>query len=200
MPRQSAVFQGLSPRTTEDGEIIVTETEREKNVYAAYGITSAAATTWALLIDRSDTENWPHEDTGRIDISYLTMQVDRNANAVGSLAVGVVTSIAASTAHVSFFAGISFSNNSETHVRTVENYAPSQLKLGVVSGRALYLATTATVSTSAFGTSIPLNSYRGSATVVADPGDVVIRLNITAGSGITAGVRTLYHGETSAAV
>jgi hypothetical protein len=59
-------------KVTSDGELATTSTERERNVYAVYHDDAiVTGNTDFVLIDKDDTVNFPHSDTGRIDISTV---------------------------------------------------------------------------------------------------------------------------------
>lgn len=65
--------------STEDGEVWATNTEREKGVWAALvGSQSGIVTNYFGLVDLSDTVNWPHDSTGRLDISFVRLSVDKS--------------------------------------------------------------------------------------------------------------------------
>lgn len=183
-----------------DGEVLITETERERNVFSAYGpgaITSDG-TTWACLVDLSDTSNWPHDRTGRIDISIINMQVDKTTNCTGSVSLGVITRVDATNADVTLFAGISFNNASETHLEVSRNFAPSQLKCGVSGGVATRIVTTAKLTNdTGIQTDVAMASHRGAGTVTPAVGDIVVRFIKTAGTSMTPAVQVFYHGERS---
>ncbi len=52
-----------------------------------------AADTAFMLIDLSDTTNWPHTDTDHIVIEYLILQVDPNSSFVGEIKLGFLSSV-----------------------------------------------------------------------------------------------------------
>ena len=97
---------GPTPVTSADGLPI--KTPEFINVQVSYSKSDISATSWAVLIDLSDTVNWPHEPGNGIDISYMSLQVDKPANALGRFQVGVVTRVNATNGDVSVFRGIIF--------------------------------------------------------------------------------------------
>lgn len=179
-----------------DREIYVTETEREKNVVSRYEVSGVDATKWICLVDLSDTTNWKHESTTRIDISAIGIMVDRAANSVGAVNIGVVTRVDGTNGDVKFFSALGFSNTSETFIRFFENYAPSQVKLGVSGGVLTRLVSNGGVTNdTAIQTDVSLDSFRGSGTVAPAVGDIVVRFLYTSGTSYNSVVRVFYHAE-----
>ena len=46
-----------------------------------------------MLIDLSDTTNWPHSNTGHIDIAYLIINVNPTSTFVGDIELGFLSSV-----------------------------------------------------------------------------------------------------------
>lgn len=186
-------------KISSDGELAITETERERNVLARYVETGINSTRYAALIDLSDTTNFKHDQTGRVDISAISMGVDRSNTATGTVKFGVITRIDGTNADISYFTGLLFTNGTnDLQISRDLILSPSQLKCGV-SGGALTRMVTNDVETAvaAVNTGITLNSPRGTSTVTPAVGDIVIKMENTAG---TYGLRcmALYHGEATA--
>lgn len=181
---------------SEDGELLTTETEREKNVTSRYVATAVAATLWVVMVDLSDVERFHLTGNGRVDISTITLGIDRAANSVGSVSVGVVTRVDAANGDVTFFSGASFVNVSDTNIYRSINFAPSQLKCGVYAGVPRKIVSNDVVlNSTAIQSDVALNSPLGDATVFPAVGDIVARFLYTSGSAYNASVRLLYHGE-----
>ncbi len=181
---------------TSDGEIFTTSTEREINVYASIGRSNVSTSGWACLVDLNDLQRYPHSYTGRIDVSYLSLQVDRDNTAAGNFSVGVITNIDGTAGSVQFFGGISFNNASAVNNTRVENFSPSQIKLGVSGGRAYKLASATTSGILALNTGTKLDSYYGTGTVYPEVGDLVANFARTNGT-FTASTRILYHSHSN---
>lgn len=184
---------------TTDGEILVTETERERNKLSRYSLSSVGSTKYVVLVDLSDITNWPHTSTGRIDISFIGVTVDRAANSVGSVRIGVVTRVDATNGDLSYFFEVNFTNAADTFISRSENYAPSQIKCGVSAGG----VTTAIVgndkltNSTAIQTDVALDSFRGATTVSPAVGDIIGEFTYTSGTAYGATMRILYHSETT---
>jgi len=54
---------------------------------------SATATTAFMLIDLSDTTNWPHSSTGHIDIAYWMFNVNPTSTFVGDIDIGFLSAV-----------------------------------------------------------------------------------------------------------
>lgn len=179
-----------------DQELYISETERERNVRAHYRLSGVQASAWALLVDLSDTVNWPHDDTGRIDISLINAMVDRSANSVGQMQLGVITRLSATNGDVTVIAALAFENNSETHIARDINLSPSQVKCGVDGdGNTPYMVTNARVlndtglqNDTAIASAIGTN-------VIPAVGDIVLRFLHTSGGVWTGSCGVLYHAE-----
>ena len=60
-------------------------------------------TTNVVLVDLSDTVNFPHDETGYINITGIKVQFDKLAASTCSVRLGVVTHVNASTGSVKYF-------------------------------------------------------------------------------------------------
>ena len=180
-------------RVTSDGEMAVTSTEQERNVHAAISATGIVADGYLGLIDLSDTTTYPHDSTGRIDISWLKIAVDLDVNTEGRVSVGVVTELDATDGSVSFLFTVPFDKSSERRILSINNFAPSQLKFGV-SGGALTHAITNNVdaNTTLIQNDVALTFPSGS--VVPAVGDIVVWTEWTTGA-YDLTVEVLYHSE-----
>lgn len=192
----TAVGEGMFPySSTSEGEIRTTVAEQEDNVFAAFGKTGIVATGWAVLVDKSDTTNFPHRETGRLDLSAVYLQVDRDSTGEGAARVGVVTRIDGTDADVTFVQGISFNKSDDRHINRDRNFSPSQLKCAVVGGATPYIASQfKQTNVAALNTATALDSPRGAATVIPAVGDLVIYYERTAGS-FDMSVSAFYHGQ-----
>lgn len=191
-------FIPLNVNVTSDGELYTTETEREINVYSSYSKSSISGTGYAALVDLNNTGSWPHSYTGRLDLSFVSVSIDRTSGSVGSVGLGVITSVGTGSGNVAFIGGAGFNNNSETYIRVPELYSPSQLKLGVASATGLYRVATSSWSLgdTRIRTTAPLDSWLGSGTVTPAVGDLVIRYILSSGTPYSSTVRVFYHSHT----
>lgn len=186
---------GYSARVTDDGELAVTSTEREKNVWMDYHKLGNVGDSYAILVDLSDTTTFPHASTGRIDISFIRITIDRDSSATGELEMGVITRIDGTDADVSFFFDEPFIKSNARHIETAENFAPSQLKTGVTNGLTPFLITNDTINNiAAVNTGVTLSSPAGVGSVTPAVGDILLFIDHGAGT-FDIDVDMFYHSE-----
>lgn len=73
----------------------VSSTKRDKGVWVRGIINGPVGiSTNVILVDLSDTVNWPHKDpTGEIRIDNINLEFDKPAASSGTIKIGVVTSV-----------------------------------------------------------------------------------------------------------
>lgn len=180
---------------SDDGELWTTNTERENNVRASFVQTGIQASSWAILIDLSDTVNFPHDETGAAHVSLISLQVDRGNTSVGLVQVGVVTRVDGINGDVTSFAAVRFENGSPTNVIRDINFAPSQVKCGVVAGATTHMVSNSKLlNDTGLQTDIAIPTATGG-TAFPAVGDVVVKYTHTSGSAWTGGVGVLYHSH-----
>ena len=184
---------GVAMLVTSDGEQYTTNTERERNGFSSYVLNDVGATTYAILIDKSDTTNFPHDTTDDLHLSAVYLTVDRDANAIGTLRVGVITRVDGTNADVSWFSGVAFIKSDERHLVRDRNFAPSQLRAVVSGGLTPYFVTNAkSTNVTAINTGTTLNTPVGAATPAVE--DIVIDFEWTAGT-YDASASCFYHSH-----
>lgn len=188
---------------TREGALMITEIEREANVYARLAKTGISSSTGFILVDLSDNgglgaAGYNHSFTDRIDISGLKLEVERDASAVGSLKVGVITAITATGANVSWFAGLDFSHSDDRRISAIQNFSPSQIKCGVSGGITTHFVTNdKSTNNTRFQNDTTIEAATGS-NVIPAVGDIVLDFVLTAGTaGFSAAA--LYHSEDAGA-
>lgn len=179
---------------TDDNEILTTVTERERGVYVALVRQNVADTAYAILVDLSDTTNFPHDRNGRIDVTAVFLQADRDATAEGAVRLGIITRVDGTSADVAFVQGIRFNKSDTRTIIRDRIFSPNQLKLGVSGGQLTKSLGSVTTGITAINTATPLDSPRGSATVTPGVGDLVAMFESAAGT-YNATASVFYHGE-----
>lgn len=180
-------------KVSDYGEIATTDEPAQRNVVARYQETGINSTRYAILVDLSDTTNWHHDQTGRIDISYIGMQVDKTNATTGKVSLGIITAIDGTNATIKYFSSIIFDNSSDTHLTRDRNFATSQIKGGFSGGALTKITTNDSETTASVNTAGTLNSASGSSVTPA-VGDIIIKMSWTVGSYGTS-IFALYHGE-----
>lgn len=181
---------------TSDGEVWGTNTEKENNVRAALvGSSSALGAIYYGYIDLSDTTNWPHVFTGRIDLSFLTMLVDKGTNGRGQIGIGVLTRVGVTDSDIYFVAGLPFTENDSSSVELSYNFSPSQIKTNIESGHLARVKTNSVILNEPLittATALPFGT--GGPTFTPAVGDLVLRINNTGGS-FTWTSSVIYHSH-----
>lgn len=189
-------LEDVALSVSEDGNLLVQQPEFV-NVQVSYSKSDISATSWAVLIDLSDTVNWPHSPGNGIDVSYMSLQVDKPTNALGRLQVGVVTRVNATNGDVSVFRGIIFDKDDGAgRIDRTENFAPSQIRTEVVGGLTPnFLTSTRILNDIGIQTDVALDSPTGTANVFPAVGDIVVRFLHTSGGAWNAAISALYHAN-----
>lgn len=188
-------FNYLPVSASNDNEILMTVTERERDVFVALRRQNIISTSYGVLIDLSDTANFKHDRTGRVDLTNTYFSIDRDSTGAGSVLIGVITRIDATDADISYVAGVSFEKSDDRSILRDRKYSPSQLKLGVSGGTLTRVASSVDeLTVAAVNTATALDSPLGTATVTPAVGDLIVKFDRTAGS-YNAAVSAMFHGE-----
>lgn len=169
---------------------------KDSTMAATYSLSEIVASSWAVLIDLSDTVNWPHKNTGAIDLDFVSIQVDKSNVIIGSLSVGVVTRVDGTNADITIVRGLSFSNASENSLLRATNFNPFRIKCDVVGGILPYFPTsTKILATTDVQSDVALDSHRGAATVFPAVGDILVRFTHTTGLAWVGAVSVFYNSH-----
>lgn len=193
----------VGSRTTTDGEVWTTVTERENDVAAQYTETGIVATKYIIMIDK-DGPAWPHmklnQGIHRIDLTSFYFVVDAAANTEGSISVGVISRIDETNGDIIYFIGIPFEAKVESLIVSLRG-VPSQVKVDVHDGELSHIITNLNeTNVAAVNTGVLLNSPAGVASVVPDLGDIIMKLTYDSGTAYNVGAFLFYHAHTDASV
>jgi len=173
----------------------------ERTVLVKYDFDVAAdISTTTLAIDLSDTTNWPHSDTGFLNITNMRISVDKTAASTETIKVGVVNFVNASTGSVTWFHDIeNESNVSNTNNTYQVNLAPVYYRLQVKSnGNAadgdtpFVFSNDTTAGSTTFQDDLVLPSTNGD--TFPGAGDIVIEVS-NGVVAITVVAEIFYHAE-----
>lgn len=177
---------------------------KDRGVLVKYDIAVAAATTSTktLVIDLSDTTNYPHEDTREINIIDLRVSVDKLAASTGTVKIGVVNFVNASTGSVTWFREFSSEKNaSNTASSEYIPSLPSTIRTRVNStgnatdGETPYiLSNDTTLGSTTFQTDQVLPSALGTDTAPGR-GDIVLEIAKDSSNAWNLIVEVLYFAE-----
>lgn len=73
-----------------------------------------------MLIDLSDTVNWPHSLTGHINLEYVIIEVDPDANYLGEVKVGFLSNVGATNGDFNQIMDVDLAKKSDFLVEIVE--------------------------------------------------------------------------------
>lgn len=174
----------------------------DKTVAVKYRHSLAANTsTNTILIDLSDTTNFPHKETGQINISSIRVEFDKAAASTGTIKLGVVTYVNSSTGAVTWFYGKeSLFNVSNAEPTDILNQSPNFYKLKVrpngegTNGSTPYVLSNDTSGfVTTFQTDVVLTTPTGT---MAAPGlgDIVFQGSSGAAT-VVINIEVLYHSE-----
>lgn len=112
---------------------------RDKAVSVHYNQDMAAAllSTATVIVDLSDTTNWPHKDNGAINISSIRIEVDKAAASTTTVRLGVVNFINTSTGSVTWF----YTSGNELNVSNTESVGYASFGEGFLRLKATQTAT-----------------------------------------------------------
>jgi len=95
---------------------------RDDAVEVLYTSPAVAASTTAIIIDLSDTTNWPHKKSASINISGVWLDFDKAGASTGTVKVGVVSEVNATSGTVRWFY---VAGNASNHVSTPGAQTPN---------------------------------------------------------------------------
>lgn len=168
--------------TTDDGELMVSETERENSVWVNYKKNGVGSDTYIILIGMQDA-NFPHikqgQQTNRIDITDVGYYLDCAANTAAEISYGVITRIDAVNADIYYFDSVPFlAGASKEVLQSWRKGSPSQVKLDY---SLLHGATNNyDLNVAGVNTATALDSPIGS--IAPRLGDIIMKYDHTAGS------------------
>lgn len=189
-----------SVRSTPTADLYTTTVEGEGNARVSYVRGGIQESGWAVLVDLSDTAQWPHDETGQAIISVVNAVVDRSSSTVGLMQLAVATRIGATNGDASVLFSMRFEQGLGENIIRDLNVAPSQLRTLVVGGETPWLLTNVMVlNDTGLQNDVALDSPLGAATVIPAPGDILVRYVHTSGGIWTGGMGLMYHGASVSA-
>lgn len=175
----------------------------DRAVTVAYNLelSAAATSTTTLIIDLSDTANWPHKETGGLVIGNVRVELDKAAASTTTVRLGVVNFVNTSTGSVTWvWSNKNRLNVSNTNTGGLNNYYPIPLRLRVkpnatpaMNGSTPYVLSNDTTSGSTtFQTDVTLASPNGHTT----PGVGDLVLDLTRGNvAVNLHIEVQYYAE-----
>ncbi len=174
----------------------------DKTVTLRYRVPVAATiSTSVVVIDLSDTTNWPHTETGQINISSIRFEFDKTAASTATVKLGVVNEIDASTGSVTwFYSKENTLNVSNTGIESLISPTPTLIRLRVnpngpqTDGLTPYiLSNDKTSGSTTYQTDVGLPSPVNNSTLPGF-GDLIMSV-VNGASAITINLEIQYHTE-----
>jgi len=146
-----------------------------------------SATTGFMVIDLSDTTNWPHTLTGHIDIVYIVLNVNPTSTFEGDIQLGFLDNVDETNGD---FCGIM-----EIHMDKKQDSITQMMNFGAfeLSLEKAHWFGPITTNDTTWQTDVSLLGPDGNASYPAGNGDLVMKIEVTTSSvavGMTIGYRT----------
>lgn len=178
---------------TGDGLYPYKPNDRDLPRFVAYSGSAISADTYAILVDLSDKANFPHSDTGSIDLYSSFLFVDKPANAVGAVQLGVITRIDGTDSDIAYIQGASFNGTSDRQLSR-DRVLTHPIQLRQTGGSLDRVATLfRATGITAVNTGVTLPTAFGTATPAV--GDLIILFAYTSGGTYDAAVSAQYAGN-----
>lgn len=182
---------------------IDTEVIADKTMTLRYRQSVAANTsTAAVLIDLSDTINYPHKEKGAINITGIRLEFDKAAASTATAKIGVVNFVNVATGSITWFYGKENNLNvSNTNLADPLNVQPLYIKTRVqpsttanTDGSTTFMISNDTTSgDTTYQTDVTLPSPR-TAGAAPGRGDIILFVQ-TGAATVVVQVELQYHSE-----
>ena len=177
---------GLLMLTGVSAHAIDFQVSREESSYVKYFFDGINASTSVILIDLSDSTNFPHSQTGYANITNLRVNVDKVAGSTMTIKVGVLSAVSGTVGTVEwFYSKILDADTVGTHQVENINYAPGVIRTYVNSSGATpyILSSDATTGSTVYQTDVglPTTNATGGAVFPA-VGDIILRVDYEVGA------------------
>jgi hypothetical protein len=145
--------------------------------------------TGAMIIDLSDTTNWPHEDTGHIDLEFLNISINPATNYEGDIKVGFLSNVDATNGDLNVIFTWHLDRASLPIVDTLFFGQGGHMELQLER----WFGPTESDET-LWQTDTNLVGPDGNTSYPSGDGDFVVKIEQTAGA-VDVGITVGYHGE-----
>jgi len=148
---------------------------------------SATSTTGYMVVDLSDTTNWPHTATGHIDIAWIKINVNPTATFVGDIDIGFLTNVDGDNGD--------FNSIMEWHLDKKQDSINEFMNFGAfeVSLETAHWFGPTVANSTIFQTDVNLAGPDGATSYPSGAGDLVMLVTATTSDvavGLTIGYRT----------
>ena len=142
----------------------------------------------AMLVDLSDITNWPHTNTGHIIIEYIILEVDPDANFLGEVKFGFLSSVDVENGDFNQILDIDMARKSDLLVETLD-FGSHGIDL-----RANHWFGPTTANSTLFQTDVNLLGPDGATSYPSGNGDFAMIIERSAGAvdvSVTVGYETV---------
>jgi hypothetical protein len=182
--------------TTTNNEILTNTLASNRKSRAVYKQNAINADSYIIMVDLSDTTNYPHAQTGSINIDHFTASINFNSGtAQATINLGVITRIDGTDADITYLINDVVGVQSANDTQIINyNYQPSAVSFKVVGG-ALVGAVSNNIdeNIASVNTGLTLQSSRN-ATITPAVGDIILKLEYVA-DDYDATISILYHSK-----
>lgn len=182
--------------TTSNNELLTNTLAGNRKSRACYSASGVSADVYAVMVDLSDTTNYPHNQTGSINIDHFTVSVNfTTGTAQAGVKLGVITRIDETNADIYYLisdvVGVQNANDTQLISHT---YQPSSVTFKTTEGNINGAVTNnVELAVSAVNTGATLTSSRG-ASITPAVGDIILKLDYFA-DNFNAEISILYHSS-----
>lgn len=141
-----------------------------------------------MLIDLSDTTNWPHSDVGHIDILFMMLTTDPTSTFAGDIELGFLSNVDATNGDLNEIFEIHMEKKPEPDLFII-NYGAFGIALETD-----HFFGPITANDTIWQTDVNLQGPDGNASYPSGNGDLVMKITRTAGDisvSVTIGYRTI---------
>ena len=146
-----------------------------------------SASTGFMVIDLSDTTNWPYAETGHIDVVYIVINVNPTGTFSGDIQLGFLTNVDGENGD--------FNGIMEIHMDKKQDSITQMMNFGAfeMSLESAHWFGPITANDTTWQTDVNLIGPDGATSYPAGAGDLVMKIEVSASSvavGMTIGYRT----------
>ena len=179
----------------------VFERNPDRNVFVRYthDVAATVTSTNAIVVDLSDSTNFPHGETRELRVNWARISLDKTAASTATVKLGVVNYVGASTGSVTWFHVLTSSNNvSNTNIESLLDVQPSWVSLKVIPGSGgtdgstpYLISNDKTTGSGDFQNDLELTTTYGDA--APNIGDLVVTIDNVVGNTLRVLVELIYH-------
>lgn len=171
-----------------DGKVSQFTIDGFSNTFATHlDIQNVQAQTACMIVDLSDTTNWPHVETGHINVEYIIIEVDPDGSYVGEVKLGFLTNVDATNGDFHQVIDIDMQRKADIVIENIDFGSH-----GIDLQTDHWFGPT-TQNSTLFQTDVNLRGPDGTTAFPSGDGDLVMIIERTAGSvdvSVTIGYET----------